>query len=167
MGIEDLRVMIERASRYAEKAVVDSGGIATMWHAVTEDGRDVILPPPPKCDKDITAFLVRAVLQNIGAVRVVFIDECWTIRFEGALAEMALADIESWLAEHGTLEDYEGRSEIVSFTAEDIDGCMLTGMREITRHNDGTMTLGPLQIDRPEYSEGRFVGMLEPKGTRQ
>ncbi|HEX3525132.1 MAG TPA: hypothetical protein VHT52_23965 [Stellaceae bacterium] len=158
-------MMIERASRYAEKAVADSGGIAAMWHAVTEDGRDVIMPPP-KCDKDIAALLVRIVLQNINAVRVVFIDECWSVRIEGRDVDALVARAEAWIAEYGSLADFEGQQEVVSFTAEDADGYVLCGWREIIRC-DGTMTLGPLVVEQPDYSEGRFVGMLEPKDTRQ
>jgi hypothetical protein len=163
MGIEDLRVMIERASRYAERAVADSGGICTMWHAVTEDGRDVIMPPP-HADKDVGAFLIRLVLKQLGAVRVVFIDECWTINIPATKEN--IARVERFMAEQGSMEDLEGREEVVAFNAEDVDGFALCGHRVIERHN-GTMTLGPLIIEQPKYSEGRFVGMLEPRGTKQ
>jgi len=41
------------------------------------------------------------------------------------------------------------------------------GVRYILRPEHGKPSLSPLQIDRWDNSEGRFVGLLPQRGTRQ
>lgn len=164
MGTDELRAMIERASRYTEVCVAKTGRAETMWHAVTGDGRDLILPPPP-VGKDDAAILVRALLKMVKATRVVFIDECWIV---DAKSPEELQRVEEWLEEHGSLSDYDGRVEVVGFNAEDNEGRTLSGRRAILRDADGNVSLGPLEVDEPKVSVGRFVGLLPLKeGTRR
>lgn len=159
-----LHEMIYVASKYAEGAMAAFGRVGAKWHVQTRDGEDYLLDPPPVGGKIFIAAWMKMVFEEIGAVRVVYTDEAWYI--DGIKTRRGIDEVNAWLVEHDSLRDYPGRVEAVIFNAEDDDGRMLCGRQKIIRSGDKP-TLGPLEVDAPVESEGRFVGMLPTKGTRQ
>ncbi|HEY2147254.1 MAG TPA: hypothetical protein VGH32_04910, partial [Pirellulales bacterium] len=112
-------------------------------------------------DKDLAAGLLREVFKKFHVTRYVSFDECWML-----VAGRDEAELEH-LRHIGSLEHVPGRQEAIFFSAEDRNGQM-TARRLITRNEDGKPSLGPLEFDENVgISEGRFVGMLRPEGTRQ
>jgi hypothetical protein len=67
----------------------------------------------------------------------------------------------------GTLADHPDRVEIVILSGEDETAGWCTARRVIIRPQHGKPYLGPLEIDVFEVSEGRMVGLLPQRGTRQ
>jgi hypothetical protein len=139
--------LIEFASKALEQIFTVRGCIDPMWHAVTVDGRHLILSNPHE-DKDIACSMVRTALANIEARAVVFISEAWT----------GIATDNSAEAIQRARENL--RDEVVHFQAEDETG-ELTARRPIIREVGRPPRLGALQIEpRALVSEGRMVGWL-------
>jgi hypothetical protein len=154
----ELRAMIESASHWADDWFAEYGAITPMWHIASADGREVILQPP-NVNKDVGARIMRAALQQLDAVRYVFVDEAWTVE----VAVDDAAEIER--IDRDGAATHPRRVELLVFAGEDQMG-QLIATRPIERPPGGKAFLGPIEIDMPPASYGRFVGMLPPRGAR-
>jgi len=158
----DLRVMIEIASTFAERAFEFEGGVAPIWHAVTARGEHHVIPALPT-DKNSAAVLMRAFFELHDVVRCLFIDEAWTVE---AKTQEERERVRAWVAEHGGIAGYPDRIEVVSMMCEDADAGQMTASRRIIRKRGHKPRLGPLVIHdmTGAQSEGRLVGMVPQRG---
>jgi hypothetical protein len=148
----ELRRMLDGASWWVDGWFAEHGVILPMWHLVRDDGRGVVLPSPHP-DKDVAVRMARTVFQRLNIVRYIFVDEAWQV-------ELALDDVAGLdRVQRDGAETHPRRREIVMFTCEDEFGQLL-GMRSIERPADAKPYLGPLDVEQPLESEGRFVGLL-------
>lgn len=157
MSEKQLRDMIEYASGWAGTRFAKVGAIAPFWHAMTASGETLVLAPPFQ-NKDASAAFFRALFKERDVVRYVMIDEAW------------LAKIDPSEKEHYNrrgVRSHPQRVEIVMFNGEDHEGGQIMAYRRIERPNNGPAYLGPLEWQRYNESEGRFVGLLPTKGTKQ
>jgi hypothetical protein len=153
----ELRGMLDGASRWADGWFAQYGIINPMWHVALADGREMVLPSPHP-DKDVAESLVRAVFKQLDVVRCIYVDEAWTVEVQ--LDDTA--DIER--VERDGASGHPRRQEIVMFAAEDQFGTLI-GVRSIERPANAKPYLGPLDVEAPPASEGRFVGMLPRHGA--
>lgn len=164
-----LRGMVEFCSDFVAMRFKVTGKVFAMWHAVRENGDHFVLPAVVKgATKDMASRMVRAQFAHARVVRYVFVDEAWTATIYGKSAAAAEAEANAWLNEHGSLEHYPGRREIVTFFGEDASGA-LSAEREIIRKVNSRPRLGPLEVtDDIKEFRGRFAGMLPRlEGTMQ
>jgi hypothetical protein len=155
----ELRGMLDGASRWADEWFAEHGVLNPMWHIACADGREMVLASPHP-DKDAAALIVRAVFRQLDAVRCIYVDEAWTVEIKlnnRAEVERVMRDGAS---------GHPRRQEIVMFSGEDQFGALI-GVRRIERPADAKPYLGPLDVEAPPASEGRFVGMLPQRGARQ
>jgi transcriptional regulator with XRE-family HTH domain len=142
------------------------GHISPMWHCVTRAGEHMITPSPSD-NKDTAVALLRAAFELHDVVRYVFIDEAWQVNVTGRLGEDAEALSARGRKLGGTLQDHPERVEVLLLAGEDETAGMCTARRVIIRPPHGKAYLGPLEIDTPGFSEGRMIGLLPQRGTRQ
>ena len=162
MSERDLRGMIDYASGWAEKFFAEHGAISALYHIVTADGEDLVMPKPMPNNKDASAALVKAYFETKKVVRYVYIDEAWFL--EANSDELTEAD-HARFASKG-LGDEPNRREAIMFVAEDRERQM-TARRVITRVGEKA-ELGPLIVDDDVVeSSGRMMGMLRPAGAMQ
>jgi hypothetical protein len=169
MSEQDLRGMIDYASKFCERQFAKKGVISPMWHAVMSSGEWMYLPGP-RVSKDLAVALIRATFETNDVVRYVFIDEAWTL-VKKDIGKDELAQIDA----HG-LRDHPGRVEVVMISAEDCDTGMFMAQRRIIRPARGRPYLDKLEMmidpttrddDGAFSSEGRMTGLLPKRGTRQ
>jgi hypothetical protein len=169
MSERELRAMLAHASAFCEKHFALKGEIAPMWHAITSDGRTVIEPHPVELGKDLAAAMMRTFFDLRDVVRYVYIGEAWT------LDRMIKPEEYEEIFRKG-LSEHPDRVEVVQLQGEDRDYGQIIAARKIIRPKKGKPYLGPLEDinDLPHIpagasvqSEGRMVGMLPVRGTRQ
>jgi hypothetical protein len=161
-----LQEFITRCSEAAALMFDLRGRVSPMWHAVTREGEHLIIPSPHP-DKDAAVTLMRALFELCDVVRYVMIDEAWTVEVKRRPGEDVEALNERGRQLGGTLADHPDRVEIVILSGEDETAGWCTARRVIIRPQHGKPYLGPLEIDVFEVSEGRMVGLLPQRGTRQ
>lgn len=161
MSEKDLRALIDYASGFAEKRFAKTGVVYPLWHAVKSNGESFVMPAPAG-GKDLGVAIIRAAFEIEDVVRYVFMDEAWTLDQPVARAEI------DFMQRHG-VRAHPDRVEIVMFSGEDAEsGRMLMSKRRIIRPANGKPRLGPLEeLPTGGHSEGRMVGLLPVKGTRQ
>ncbi|TYL87461.1 hypothetical protein [Bradyrhizobium cytisi] len=169
MSERELRKMLDCASAFCERHFAAKGEIAPMWHAVTSDGRTLIEAHPVELGKDLAAAMIRTFFDLRDVVRYVYIGEAWTLN------RMIRPEEHEELFRKG-LSQHPDRVEVVQLQGEDRDYGQIIMSRDIIRPNKGKPYLGPLQDinDLPHIpagahvqSEGRMIGMLPVRGTRQ
>jgi hypothetical protein len=158
-----LEQMIEMTSTAAERMFARAGTVGPMWVVETRNGDRHIIPAPEISNKDLMAELIRVLLADMDAVRVVFVDECWTVFCKTDAEEQV---VKAWYDNHDDLEEFPGRQEVVGLHGEDESGRMLCGSRTIIRKRSKA-TLGPLETYSPQASEGRMTGWLPARGIKQ
>lgn len=162
--MKTLEQIIEDASRLSERAFAEVGGVCAHWFVITRDGQQSIIPPLEGTpNKLVAAPLVRKLLEMVDAVRVVFVDEAWTV---DGIGDEQMAAIRKWYETHDGIEGYPGCVEVLVLHGEDEDGRLVNGWRRIIRTADKVM-LGPLKIDYPKSTEGRLAAWLPVRGTKQ
>ncbi|HEX3412854.1 MAG TPA: hypothetical protein VHT00_14135 [Stellaceae bacterium] len=149
---ETLKQFAERAAEGAARIFDALGEMPAMYHAVDRHGRDLLIGEPPAEDRDVAVDLVRELLAHIGATRVAFLNEAWTVR--GMTKPEADAIV-------GKVADHPDRMEVLVITAEDVREPALFGHRRIIRHDKST-ELGPLQWFDMNNAQGRMIGLLPP-----
>jgi len=156
-----LHRLVEFASDFIEQHFAKAGEIKPLFHCVKRNGDHFVVPALIN-DKDGMSHAIRAICEKYDVTQVMFIDEAW--RAEANTPE-DMRELEAWLDTHdGHLEGFPKRIECVVISAEDENGQMLSGARQIRRDGDKA-TLGPLEIDwQPTHSEGRFVGLIPGRG---
>ena len=156
--------MFDQASRFCEAHFARHGEIMPMWHAVTSSGETIIEPHPIY----LVEALVRAFFDARDVVRYVYIGEAWTLN---TLVKREEVDA---LMRDG-IADHPGRVEIVQVQGEDRECGQIMGQRKVIRPKEGKPYLGPLEMvgdlipasEHISQSEGRMVGVLPVRGTRQ
>jgi hypothetical protein len=157
-----LKQFLEQTSEQVEQLFKKTGRLLPMYHVVEQNGRHVIMPPPPDATKDEAIALIKALFLLIRPQRYIFCDEAWTIDAHG---EEAIARAIDFVRSHGSAKDHPDCKEVVIFQAEDRQAGQLTGRRLIIRRAGRKPRLGPLQIDDTISSEGRMVGLLPRDGS--
>jgi hypothetical protein len=163
---QDLRAMIDYASKFCERMFAKTGEISPMYHAVASNGEH-FFSPALSADKDIGVAMIRALFDLRDAVRYIFIDEAWTL--DKPLTDPVELD---WINRHG-IRKHPQRVEVVMIVGEDRDAGMISARRRIIRPKKGRAHLGPLEIttdvggDKTVQTEGRMVGLLPVRGPRQ
>ena len=155
----ELRQMLNRASRWADRQFSRAGMIKPVWHAVTARGEHIVMPAQLD-DKDAQARLVRTAFALHNVVRYVFVVEAWVVAANGT--ERDKRELMEIAVTRG-LASHPRRQEIVNLTCEE-EGCCVSCTRHIHRPDRGKPYLGPLVEETPVEASGRFVGML-PKST--
>lgn len=155
MKATTLREFVEMADRVTCAAFENScGELHALYLVVDGDGVRSVIPAPP-LPKSIAVDLVRTALREMGATRVVLIDEAWQLSGGPEIQEL--------VDETGSIENAPGRVEIVLYAAEDEREGFLSASRQILRE-DGVARLGPLVFVEGGRAEGRMVGLLPSKG---
>jgi hypothetical protein len=151
-----LKDLIAFASAQAETIFRRNGELLPMYHAITADGQNVVIPQPG-VDKDFAVGLVKAAFELQNVETYVFFSEAWRLD----TTRERDPDM-SGIVRNG-LEDHPDRREIVAFSAENRDGEMLTACRYILRPEHGKAKLSPLEFDDMSNvtSSGRMVGLLK------
>lgn len=152
---ESLREFIEDASAGVERIFEATGRILPFYHFVSPRVGEVAVPAPPCDSKDEAVAVMRAVLAEAKATRVLFVDEAWTVVRQGTRADL------DQLQNEAPPRLQPDRNEVVVFQAEDAVEGELTAYRDIVREDGKRPRLGPLVIKgRAVYSTGRMVGLL-------
>ena len=151
----NFKELIELCSAQVDKIFRHTGQLLPMYHAITRNGEELIIPAPD-VSKDLSVMLVKAELELRGVDTVVFFSEAWMLDS----TKTQELDIESW-ANRG-LAEHPDRREIIAFAAENRRGEMQTAKRYILRPEHGKAKLAPLQFDDMTgvQSLGRMVGLL-------
>ena len=156
--------LIELASPWAAAQFRKHGGLSPMYHGLCANDDHVIIPVVPEGSKDAWVAVVRAAFAEHDVVSYVFICEAWLREATNAEADR-LHD--KWL-KSGIANDPK-RIEVVLLNAEDAEG-MVLARRPIIRHR-GRPHLGDLKVLSSGSDgcmfEGRMVGLLPARGTRQ
>lgn len=155
-----LHALITTADKIASVLFVSTGSFRATWHSVTDTGEHRIVPSP-MADKEMSVRLMRAYFRVHRVVRYVFIDEAWSVMVPPDTSKAEISN----LMRQG-LSEHPDRVEMLMYQAEDQRG-ELTGHRVITRPSGTWPRLGPLEVWRPQSSEGRMVGLLPPLGSTQ
>lgn len=161
MSETELRRMIDAVSRFAETEFARTREIVPMFHAITATGQTVIEPWPVYLGKDAAAALMRQFFAAADVVRYVYVNEAWTLDIVGLPEAEQRRIIATGCADHPQ------RKEVVMISGEDRDCGQMLANRPIVRPSIGAPYLGPLTLDQFPQSEGRMVGMLPVRGTRQ
>jgi hypothetical protein len=159
--------LVRFAARQAEKLFRRLGEVHAMYHYVRADGTQSLLLPPPwesGRDKDTAVAFARTVFAQENVVAYVFITEIWEL----SRADMSRDEARKRIDEEygGTLENAPDRTEHVMMMGEDETG-MVYGKMQIHRPEGRKPYLDALKIDRPPDMEGRMVGLLPLRGTKQ
>ncbi|UPK03084.1 hypothetical protein [Bradyrhizobium sp. 170] len=169
MSERELRRMLDYASDFCEHHFAKKGEIAPMWHAITSDGQKLIEPHPTYLGKDMAAATIRIFFDLRDLIRYVYIGEAWTLN------RLIRPEEEEEIFRKG-ISEHPDRVEVVQLQGEDRDYGQIIASRDIIRPAKGKPYLGPLTMvnDLPHVpqgatitSEGRMVGMLPVRGTRQ
>lgn len=155
--------LVRIAARQAERLFKKQRQIHPLYHYVKADGSQQVFVPPPWCKtKDAMVALAKSVFETDEAVAYVFLNEIWQWHTETSRkeAEAALDRV------GGTLANMPGRTEHVMMMGEDGQG-MVFGTMQIHRPAGRQPYLGELKIDRPPAMEGRMVGLLPRRETKQ
>ncbi|SRR5580765_6303086 len=156
----DLKELIEFASAQAEKIFRKAGEFVPMWHAITAEGREIIVVSPEFCEhKDAGIQAIREQFEKEDVEIYVFISEAWLLETKRSHDRQDLAKI----ARQG-IGNHPDRREVIAFSAENRKGEMLTGRRYILRPEHGKAKLSPLMLDDMQKlteSSGRMVGLLK------
>ena len=169
MSEKELRWMLDRASRLCEAQFAKRGEIAPIWHAITSSGETLIEPHPMILGKDLAMVMIRSFFKAKDVVRYVYIGEAWTL-------DRMIRPEETEAIFRNGISEHPDRVEVVQLQGEDNACGQIMAQRKIIRPESGRPYLGPLQmiVDLPfiphgahVQSEGRMVGVLPARGTRQ
>jgi hypothetical protein len=166
MSEKDAHALIEHASRFAEHAIKKYGVVTPIYHMITADCQNIVAPSPGRT-KDEAVAMMRALFELRDVVRYVYLDEAWILdRINSGPDAIPPGELER-LKREG-VSKHPDRVEVVMFSCEDRDAGQIMALREIIRNGSGKPRLGPLRYTpRSGYTEGRMVGLLPVRGTRQ
>jgi hypothetical protein len=149
--------MIENASTRIERAFRDNGYFAPLFHVVTRDGREALLPWPDDLTKDELAEGLRAFIVEFDVVACLTLVEAW-------IAKGLNPDEQRHIASGGGIRDMPGRFEAVVLMAENENGEVALGHREIVRPEAGAPHLKPLvMVDVGVGTVGRLANLFPRK----
>jgi hypothetical protein len=155
-----LRQFVEQVAQNVSRIFEKQGQVLPMYHIIDAEGRDFVMLAPPLPDKDMAVAVARALLAEMGATRVAYIDEGWALD-----SKLSTADIQEVYRSGVSISEHPDRIEVILINAEDaIEGAAFA-MRKIIRQGDSAV-LGELEISEGGKSEGRMVGLLPTPGTK-
>jgi hypothetical protein len=158
--------MIESASASAEMLFYKQGEVLPIWQCIDENGKFILLAHPPTDDKEEAFALIKEALPKLKIIRVLFINEAWTLKEERSAPTGAELDR---VMREG-LRNHPKRNEVVMFWGEDYENGVVTACRKIIRAKGSAPMLGPLEFDTlgpGTVSQGRLASMLPPRGKMQ
>jgi hypothetical protein len=135
--------------------------LAPVYIALDRNGDYSIFPAPPG-PKDFSMMITRAYLEFIGATRVIYVDEAWTL--EEPIVGVAKERLDQ--IEREGVKNQPGHIECVLLVGEDATEPLVMFQRKINRDGD-RVWLGPLVDISPDGAQGRMIGLLPVKGTKQ
>src|SRR3954462_10542871 len=156
--LDDLKTLVEFASKQADKIFRKTGRLQPMYHAVKSNGQHIVLPMPHE-DKDVGVAMVKVWLALEDVDRYVFMNEGWILdRLHGP--DITPEEMKR-ITRHG-LSNHPDRREVLLFMAEDRRGNLLSARQFILRPEHGKASLSSLAIDDMTNveSKGRMVGLL-------
>jgi hypothetical protein len=150
---------LREAAQEAEGIFAIQGAIHPMMHAITEEGKHLVIGVPhlggTDDEKTEAADAVRIFLREKKVVQFVLMLEAWTIDLTNVPPDTPVP----------RPSESKDRREIVAFTAASRNEGEIQGRMDIIRPKNERPYLGKLEIYRPTHVEGRFVGLL-PVETR-
>lgn len=159
-----LQEFIVGCSDAAAKVFHLRGRISPMWHVVTRDGEHLMM----NHDKDTAVALIRVAFELHDVVRYVFISEAWQVELKTIPGESFAESAARARELHAEpLANHSEGFEVLDLTGEDEAAGLITARQRIIRPTRSAAYLGPLEIVTPDFSEGRMVGLLPQRGTRQ
>jgi hypothetical protein len=162
-----LDAFIRAMSKVTERLFDKHGRMTPHFIGDTPDGERVVFPVPCDLDKDLAADVMRAVAKEHALVRCVLIDEIWAIDVDvSKLSAAERAALKAKVKRDGAAND-PARIEQVVFLAEDYVTGGVMATRDIVRPAHGKPYLGKLTIARYSSADGRFAGLLAPRGRLQ
>lgn len=142
-----LKNLMEQISASTERIFAQEQVATPVWIII--DGRETLhVVPAPPFDKDISVRLMKMMMIHIQAIRVVFVDEAWTLHTTHKINEEEIQRIK----DEG-LSDHPDRIEVVVLMGEDEKEGSMMAHRRIIREEGKAAT-----------GEGRMVGLLPRKG---
>jgi hypothetical protein len=158
-----LEAMMRRLSRVAERMFDERGEVEMCWAVdIPGKGQALIISPvvvgpdekPGKAKQSLADFM-REKFAELHVTRYAYACECWSAP--------TTEDSDKWVAEHGSLQHYPGRREMISVYAED-GHRNLFAIRDIIRPAIGKPYLTKLEINPAnDMVENRWSGLLLPK----
>jgi hypothetical protein len=153
-----LRQFMSCAAREASALFARQGNqLRPMYHAIDRNGRDVVFAAARGPSDFLNQDGPRLTLADIGASRVVFIDEAWIV--SGAKANLDLA-----VAFGASV--HPRRVEVLLLAGEDQLEGSLMATRDIIRTGN-RVVLGALSFLEPDVLSGRMAGLLPAKSRVQ
>ena len=142
MSAGELRTLIDAVSTATEEFFAEHGAISPGWYVIAGDGTQYFVRQAPG-DKDKATTAIRAFLDSVSAKRYVFV----------AAGRLTIGN--------------KPRVENVMFSGEDHEAGQILAMRRIMRPRGAKPYLAPLKEERTAMSQGRFIGLLPVRGTKQ
>lgn len=150
------RELMDHLVDFATRIFRGTGQVTTMWVLEDADGGHYVYATPSGSDaqKDATATVIRAMIQEKHAVRLGFMTEAWYARVPPGKTD---DEVKEMLRPSKRPE----RMECIYIAVEDSDGQGLTGMVEIKRGARGRGELGVPDIHVASGRDsGRFANMF-------
>ena len=162
-----LDAFVRRLSTAAERLFFKNNCVlAPFFVGHKPDGDVVTLAINPDLSKDEAACRMRFAAKHLELVRCAYVDEACTAQV--SYSDERRAEAEIAIMNRIGVKNHPERREVIIIAAEDYVTGSLMGLRYILRPEHGKPTLSPLKIDHNwKQSEGRFVGLLPPRGTKQ
>jgi len=162
MSEKDLRQISEFMSTFCDRYFGEHGGVSAMYHVVLRSGQHSIIRPPYAENKELSIMAIRVLFEELDVVRYVYLDEAWVMSNETASEDEMNAAMRDGVKTHPK------RFEVVFMSGEDETCGQLCWYRKIIRDAGKRPSLGPLvQMPTKAESEGRMIGLLPQRGTRQ
>lgn len=165
-----LDAFVRRLSTVAERLFFKNNCVlAPFFVGHKPDGEVVTLAIRADLTKDEEAARMRAIAAQLDLVRCAYVDEAWTAQIAAASPEQERrAKAEIAIMNRIGVKHHPDRREVIIIAAEDYITGSLMGFRYILRPEHGKPSLSPLKIEQGwDQAEGRFVGLLPPRGTKQ
>ena len=155
---ETLEEWIKQISEIVGQIFAAKGRVAPIFHIIINDA--AFLMPVEMSDKEATFAVARAVIQQSGASRYLFISEAW---MHTAPSDISKAELRRM--QRDGLERHPDRREVVNYQAEDRDGGGASAHQFILRPEVCRPTLSPLHFNEmtPGQSRGRMANMFGEK----
>ena len=157
---ERLLALVNLCEGTARRILEEQGGLSAMAFIGSEGAFGIM--PVGHLPKNAVKPIVHKIAREQDADFVLMVMECW------ALDERYADQLEQLRARYGQLSDMPAPYvyEAVSFGLDTHDGTWM-GIAKIFQRPDGAKSFEHVALTMFGLSEGRMVGMLPPRSTRQ
>ena len=160
-----LDAFMRRISTAAEHLFIKNNfTLSPVFVGQRANGEPVTISIDVTVSKDESAAQMRAIAAEFELVRCAYVDEAWTANLS---ADAPAVNLQIAIMNRIGVKAHPDRREAVIIAGEDYVSGSLMGIRYILRPEHGKPSLSPLTIDRYHNAEGRFVGILPPRGAKQ